>query len=115
MSTNAIEHGDPSLPVEVLLEELGASVELRVRNWGEPIPPELLPFVFDPYQRGPSAPSRGLGLGLFIAEQIAVAHGGTIAVRSTKEEGTMFVVSLPRRRAEVRAVAPAATPERAPA
>lgn len=94
---NAIEHGDATWPVEVTLAAKGTELELRVRNLGPPIPPELQPHVFDPYRRGERTPGKGLGLGLFISKMIVVAHGGTIDVASTAEEGTTFVVRLPRR------------------
>jgi signal transduction histidine kinase len=67
---------------------------------------ELLGVIFDPYRRGAqgSTPtpraSRGLGLGLFIVRQIVLAHGGSIDVRSSVDEGTTFTVRLPRAHAE---------------
>jgi signal transduction histidine kinase len=54
--------------------------------------------IFDPFRRGArkgEARAQGLGLGLFITEQIVLAHGGKIEVRSTPAEGTAFVVTLP--------------------
>ena len=59
----------------------------------------MLPVVFDRFQRAdadPGSRSRGLGLKLYIVKQIVLAHGGTIEVRSSAEEGTRFSVSLPR-------------------
>ncbi len=67
-------------------------------NAGNPIPPETLSNLFEPYRRGPEAGAcqGSLGPGLFITRQIALAHGGSIHVRSTLEEGTTFTVRLPR-------------------
>ena len=58
-----------------------APVSLAVSNQGEPIPLAVLPFIFDSFCRGSlgsQSPSCGLGLGLYISQQIVLAHGGTI-------------------------------------
>jgi signal transduction histidine kinase len=95
--TNALHHGDPREPVHISVERLGTEVSLKVKNEGPPIPVELRPVLFEAFTRGPSDNrTRGLGLGLYIVEQIAVAHGGTIDVESSAEAGTTFTVVLPR-------------------
>jgi two-component system, sensor histidine kinase and response regulator len=68
-----------------------------VENEGA-IPPELLPQVFDPFRAGRQATTRtkGLGLGLYIAQQIVQAHGGRIDVQSQAGQLTRVTVSLPR-------------------
>jgi signal transduction histidine kinase len=98
---NAIQHG--SGPIDCSASEEGAGVRLAVANQGAPIPPDLLPTIFDPMVRGSSSTGsheqkqRGsLGLGLYIARAIASAHGGTIEVQSSPENGTVFTVRLPR-------------------
>ncbi len=68
-----------------------------VHNKGEPIPPDLLPLIFNPFERGANE-RKGLGLGLFIVRAIATAHGGTVDVTSSRGEGTTFRMRLPRRR-----------------
>lgn len=76
-------------------------VVLEVHNAGAPIPPHLLPTIFEPFRRaeeGGEAARTSLGLGLFIAHDIVRAHGGSLTVRSTAEAGTTFQVCLPRRR-----------------
>jgi PAS domain S-box-containing protein len=95
---NAVEHGDPAQPVEITLVPGEHAFELCVHNRGAPIGPELLPIIFDPFRRTTAREkgSRGLGLGLYISQQIVIAHGGRIDVRSTVEEGTTFTVRLPR-------------------
>lgn len=101
LAGNALRYGPADTPVTVTLSEQGAEVELAVHNAGAPISPNILPHVFDPFRRGTAQAERspeGLGLGLFIVQEIVHAHGGTIAVRSTKEAGTTFTVRLPRRR-----------------
>jgi signal transduction histidine kinase len=98
---NALDYSPAEHPVTVTLRDEGAWVRLEVHNLGEPIAPESLPELFEPFRRGmrkdESAQGSGLGLGLFIAHQIALAHGGTLEARSTREEGTTFTVRMPRR------------------
>jgi signal transduction histidine kinase len=95
---NALAYGDPARPVEVRLAAEGERVRLAVQSHGPPIAPELLPVLFDPFRRSEarSLHAQGLGLGLYIAQQIVHAHGGRIDVRSTEAEGTVFEVTLPR-------------------
>jgi signal transduction histidine kinase len=83
--------------VSVQIDATGDPVVLSVHNEGPPIPPELLPVLFEPFRRaaGDNSP-RGLGLGLYIVRQLVEAHGGTIDVRSTAQEGTTFTIELPR-------------------
>jgi signal transduction histidine kinase len=95
---NALRYGAPDAPVRVVMTGDGTETWFEVRNRGTPIDPALLPRLFDPLQRGADAGSRSganLGLGLYIARQIALAHGGTIEVRSDAQE-TVFTVNLPR-------------------
>lgn len=97
---NAIEHGAPGVPVEVTLEDHDAQAALRVCNQGPTIPPLELGTIFDPFHRGRVAGRAtgrrsGLGLGLFIVQQIVLAHGGTVDV--TSQDGvTTFTVVLPK-------------------
>jgi signal transduction histidine kinase len=92
---NALKHGDPAEPVTVTLRADDKAV-LEVHNRGRPIPAAELPHLFEPYYRGSSdAPRSGLGLGLFIANQIAIAHGGSIEVTSSESNGTAFTLFLP--------------------
>jgi sigma-B regulation protein RsbU (phosphoserine phosphatase) len=96
---NAVQHGAPEIPVALRVDGRGSSLLLTLHNGGA-IDPELLPNVFTPFKRvrkGPAtSASSGLGLGLYISHQIIKAHGGDIQVRSSPEEGTTFVVRLPR-------------------
>jgi signal transduction histidine kinase len=87
-------------PVRVALHGGEAEVRLEVTNRGAAIEPSTLRRIFDPLQRGSLVPSSreadaGLGLGLFIVREIAVAHGGEVEVRCEGGE-TTFVVRLPR-------------------
>jgi signal transduction histidine kinase len=99
--SNALDYSPPEEPVRVELGGKKSAVVLEVNNRGTPIPPELLPVIFDPFRRGEQDRGelrrpRGLGLGLFIAKAIVDAHGGSVEITSTPEEGTTFRVSLPR-------------------
>ena len=95
---NAIEHGSGE-SARVTLSGAGPEVVVQVHNGGNPIAPELLPVVFDPFRRAREhgdGKKSGLGLGLYISQQIVAAHGGRIRVESSAEEGTTFEVTLPR-------------------
>jgi signal transduction histidine kinase len=93
---NALKYGAPDRPVYVGWYGDGAELVLKVHNHGPPIPAALLPYLFDPFQRGEEHGIRdGLGLGLYVVQQIARAHGGNVEVRSDRETGTTFVVRLP--------------------
>ena len=95
---NAIQHGTgKEIKVTVTGEE--NSVVLAVQNEGPPIPKELQATMFDPLVQGkqPDPTRSGLGLGLFIVNEIVAAHHGTIEVTSTQESGTIFSVRLLRR------------------
>jgi CheY-like chemotaxis protein len=96
---NALEYSPEGAAVHLALAGGADGVKLTVENEGPPIPAEMLPVIFDPFRRGAhnghSAP-RGLGLGLFISDQIVRAHAGTISVESAPEQGTRFTVTLPR-------------------
>jgi signal transduction histidine kinase len=97
---NAAIHGEPSLPIRVTLREENAHVVISVRNWGAPIPDELLGTIFDPFKQGPPSKrphgAHGLGLGLYIVDRLTHSHGGTVSVESSAETGTVFRVRLPR-------------------
>ncbi len=93
---NAIAHGDSNGEVQVLAGVVVGELCISVSNQGEPIPEDVLPQLFQPYSRpGAEEPQAGLGLGLYIASQIAKAHGGRLDVRSTREDGTTFTFSMP--------------------
>lgn len=97
---NAVQHGAAE-PVSVTVTGAGDAVILQVHNKGKPIPPDAQQNLFVPLrqtagERGDGqAGSSGLGLGLYITREIAIAHGGSVAVRSD-DEGTTFCVRLPR-------------------
>lgn len=80
---NAIMHGDPAQPIRVDAGIADGHLEVSVANGGVPIPAATMPHLFQPFYRGKVRPDQeGLGLGLFIASEIAKAHGGRIDVTS---------------------------------
>jgi signal transduction histidine kinase len=95
---NAIRYGAHDTPVRVVMTGDETEIRFEVKNAGAAIEPSLLQRMFDPLQRGPDAGAAqggSLGLGLYISREIAIAHGGTIDVRSDERE-TVFTVCLPR-------------------
>jgi signal transduction histidine kinase len=97
---NALTHGEPAAPVFVLAACRDDRIELSVANSGRPIAPDRLPTLFQPFKRGgPNGRSDGLGLGLYIAAEIARAHGGRLDVSSSEEE-TRFTFSMQIERAQ---------------
>ncbi len=95
---NAIEHGPEDRPVVVVVRNDGDQFEISVSNGGEPIPPEKLARLFQPFSRSTfDGPGPGLGLGLYIAAEIAKGHGGILQATSTCEQGTRFAFRMPVR------------------
>lgn len=98
--TNATKYSPSESKVRVTTHGDGRDVLLTVHNDGPPIPPELLPHLFEPLQRGSARPDtsgRSIGLGLYIVRKIVEAHDGRVDVTSTPESGTTFTVRLPSR------------------
>jgi signal transduction histidine kinase len=92
---NAIIHGSPSTPVQVSVKQSDDIFELSVTNNGPAIPAEVQAQLFKPFWQSKHAASgQGLGLGLFIASEIAISHGGVLAVAST-ESTTTFTYRSP--------------------
>lgn len=92
---NALTHGADDGVVQVSARIEADRFILAVNNPGEPIPAERLPQLFQPYWREPSSIQSGLGLGLYIANEIALSHGGEMDAASTAEAGTTFTFSMP--------------------
>ena len=99
---NALQHGASEAPVTVRARGLADEVTIEVHNQGT-MPSEDRRHIFDPFKRlapevTAASDRRSMGLGLYIAEQIVIAHGGRIDVDSSREAGTTFTISLPRER-----------------
>jgi signal transduction histidine kinase/CheY-like chemotaxis protein len=99
LAGNALQHRQPGTRVALAIDGTDPHrVALEVHNDGV-VPPEILPVLFEPLRGSETwkrEGSSGLGLGLYISQQIAAAHGGSIRVESALETGTRFTVELPR-------------------
>jgi signal transduction histidine kinase len=91
---NAITHGEANGPVRVAASTVDGFFELSIGNDGEEIPPDALTRLFMPFVRGAHVSEKGLGLGLYIASEIAKAHGGTLTASSSPIE-TRFTFRMP--------------------
>ena len=92
---NAFNHGDPGGAVRVEAVSGEEGLEISVANSGAPIPANILDNLFQPFSRASArAGQEGLGLGLYIASEIAHAHSGSLSVDSTMEE-TRFTFRMP--------------------
>lgn len=94
---NAIKYSPAGSAVHVAARARdGTAVEFSVHDSGRGIPAEALPRVFEPYYRAPGVGSaRGAGLGLAVVKSLVDAHGGTIDLESTPDEGTRVTFVLP--------------------
>jgi signal transduction histidine kinase len=99
---NAAQYSTPGQPVRLTAQGAVDAVSLQVRNFGSVIPEASMPAIFEPLvQLAPDEADRGraatsIGLGLFIAREMTLAHGGSIDVSSSSSEGTIFSLRLPR-------------------
>ncbi|KQU06106.1 PAS domain-containing sensor histidine kinase [Rhizobium sp. Leaf453] len=93
---NALTHGAEDKAVELIALQEKGDLVISVSNGGEPIPPETMPRLFQPFFRGDATFKReqGLGLGLHISSEIAKAHGGKLSA-SSSEEKTTFEFRMP--------------------
>lgn len=95
---NAVTHGSTATPIILTARPENDEIVLSVTNQGPPIAPDLMPLLFEPFSRSEAGQrGEGLGLGLYIAAQIATAHNGTLSVSSTITTGTCFVARFPAR------------------
>ena len=99
---NAVQHGAPDGPVTLRVRGGEDEVSVTVHNVGI-MPGEERRHIFDPFKRlAPEVTAghdrRSMGLGLYIAEQIVIAHGGSIDVETSADAGTTFSIRVPRQR-----------------
>jgi len=99
---NAVQYGERDRSIALLARGEPDSVELQVTNFGTVIPAEMLQVIFNPlvqvHDEGAASRSfsTSIGLGLFIADDIVRAHGGTLKVSSSEGSGTVFSIHIPR-------------------
>jgi K+-sensing histidine kinase KdpD len=99
---NAAQYRTKNSSVTLVARGEPKSIMVQVCNFGPVIPKESIKDIFNPLVQlygGEAAPSTSVGLGLFIAREITVAHGGTITVESNASSGTTFTVRFPRTQA----------------
>ncbi len=92
---NGVRHSPPGKALLVLVErdEPKRAAIIRIVDEGAGVPPELLPHLFERFVS--TRPNRGIGLGLYLAERVAAAHGGTLRVESELGAGACFEFELP--------------------
>ncbi|XXT21817.1 response regulator [Sorangium sp. So ce429] len=99
LMSNALKFTRPGDHILVSLRRAGAHAELTVRDTGEGIAPDFLPFVFERFRQADSTSRRshaGLGIGLSLVRHIVEAHGGSVMAESQGlQKGSTFVVRLP--------------------
>jgi signal transduction histidine kinase len=98
---NAVQHGDSDSLIRINASGTEGAVRIEIHNRGTPVPERTRTTLFDPLSRGAtqertSGIEGSIGLGLYIANQIAKAHGGTLVLAASDDEGTTFAVELPR-------------------
>jgi signal transduction histidine kinase len=96
--SNAIKYGDADQPIRLEVSCTDLRAKVLVHNTGKPIPMEELDGIFQLYRRaaGAAQSNEGWGVGLPFARKVAEAHGGSIMVSSTADDGTTFVIDIPR-------------------
>jgi signal transduction histidine kinase len=97
---NAIKYGDREAPIQVTVSTTAERVQLMVHNQGPPIAPEDSESIFQLYRRAgkqglAEGNGEGWGVGLPYVRRVAEAHGGSVMMSSSLEEGTAFVIDIP--------------------
>lgn len=101
---NALQHGVADKPIRLCAAASNGEIVIAIQNYGVVIPTHIIPTLFNPLVRGPAMEAHnsgggnthGYGLGLYIAHQVVLAHGGKIDVESSEANGTVFTIRLPR-------------------
>ena len=100
---NAAQYGEKGRAVDMNVTGNADAVIVKVRNHGSAIPEDSLQSIFQPLVQLPTEgdddarPRTSLGLGLYVARETALAHGGSISVESDETDGTTFTVCLPKK------------------
>jgi PAS domain S-box-containing protein len=98
--SNALKYSTPGTPIEIAVEGTDEAVAVSVTNEGEGIAASEIPLLFQRFQRTPAAKAtkiKGVGLGLYITNELVQAHGGRLEVESTPGAKTTFRFTLPIR------------------
>lgn len=100
---NACKHSEAGAKVEFKFHTFEQHHEFVIRDYGEGIPAEALPYIFDAFYRADTARNRaagGAGIGLSLAQALVKLHGGQITVQSAANEGSTFIIRIPREAAK---------------
>jgi signal transduction histidine kinase len=89
---NAVQAVQRSGRIEVSAARVDDSISLAIRDNGPGVAPEKLASIFEPYF---TTKAEGSGLGLWIAQQIVTAHGGTLKAHNAADRGAVFIILLP--------------------
>jgi len=94
---NALKYSPRRSVVQISSQLAGANVVIAVRNQGEPLSESERARIFDKFYRGHNVRHQvaGTGMGLPVARNILLAHGGDVQLRSSDEQGTVFVMTIP--------------------
>ena len=114
LMANAVKFTDPGGRVDAQISNVGGMAELTVRDTGQGIARDFLPYLFDRFRQADASASRrhgGLGLGLALVRQIVELHGGSVSASSAGENrGSTFVVRLPIAAGKLAAPVPVVEP-----
>jgi len=94
---NAIKYSPEGTKITIISEVVSTGVKVTVKDEGQGIPAQDIPYIFERFYRADKSRSQadGYGLGLSIARKIVDTHNGTIHVTSVEKKGTTFIVTLP--------------------
>ena len=93
---NAVKYSPEGSLITLAVTQSADQVQVSITDQGHGIEPEAIPHLFERFYRARTRDAGGgLGLGLYIARTLVIAHGGQIQVESTPGEGSTFVFTLP--------------------
>lgn len=94
--SNALKYGAQEQEITIRVHQDDRQTKISVHNYGNPIPPDKLEKLFDPYYRSQDVKGQqGWGLGLTLVQGVAKAHHGSVEVKSHPDEGTTFSIVIP--------------------
>lgn len=95
---NSIKHNPSETSIKVILQEDPSQIRIGIEDDGVGMDQQTIDHLFDRYYRGTNATANtsGTGLGMAIARQIIIAHGGTIDINSRPQQGTQCLITFPR-------------------
>ena len=91
---NAAKYGRDGGTIALFVRQEGGNAIVEVRDYGQGIPAEELPFVKEKFYKG-SSKQRGTGIGLAVCDEIVRMHGGSLVVKSRVGDGTLVIITIP--------------------